>query len=64
MKNIKLSNVRKTTWLWFIILVVWNVKLLMDFINETPNEASYFWGPFTLVLVSISVIWQLFHGEE
>lgn len=64
MKKIKIHNVRKITWIWFVILLIWNIKIFMDLINHIENNASYFWGPLTLALTTISIIWQLIHEKD
>lgn len=63
MKKIKLSNVRKTTLVWFVIVLMLVVKKAVNYVNHGPNDESDFVGVYALVYTFISIVQQLRHGE-
>ena len=58
MKFNKLSKVGKITWIQFVIVLLYNIKIFVDLINHIPNEATYFWEPIAMILSIISIIKQ------
>lgn len=58
MKFNKFRKVGKITWIWFVITLLYNIKIFVELINHIPNEATYFWEPIALILSIVSIIKQ------